>query len=116
MQSTPFFNVGALNRPEHDLIPLDLGTHPRPFGDIAFQYLHRQRIFNILLNDTFQGSGAINRVIALFGNQLFRFIRQNKLDMPVGKPCAEPFNLNIHDVNDFFGRQVLENDDFIDSI
>ena len=52
----------------------------------------------MFLNNPFEGPGAINRIIAFFGEKRFSVIGQHQLNMFVGETGTEPINLNFNDL------------------
>ena len=54
---------------ENHLILFDICANPVTVKDIAFKNVHRQRVFDILLDYTLQRPGAINRIVTFCGDK-----------------------------------------------
>jgi len=67
--------LSSLDGLEDYLIPIDLRVYPVAVKNIAFKNVHGQRVFDIVLDHTFQRSGAVNRVVSFFGNKRQGLIR-----------------------------------------
>src|SRR5439155_19840555 len=68
------------------------------------------------LDRALEGSGAIDRVVALVGQQLLGRIRQLQHEVALGQAPAQPTELVFHDPPDLLAREAVEDHDYVDAV
>src|SRR6266542_3523757 len=84
--------------------------------DLVLQYLLRQTIHHLLLNEPLQGPGAERRVVPARRQSVFRLRRPGQEDPAVGDCAGELAELDLHDLRDLFPRQAVEDDHVVDAV
>ena len=87
-----------------------------PLFDASLQDLERQRIQDHALDDAFQRTCAIGRIVSAFGEQVARLGREVQRDPHVLQPFGQPFELHVHDPADVVPAQRVEHDDVVDPV
>jgi len=64
----------------------------------------------------FSGPRAIRGIVALFGQQIARRIRQLDLDAPFRQPLGQAFDLHVDNPPNVFARQWVEHHDVIHAV
>lgn len=74
----------------HDqLVTLDIDRVPRAIGDIAGHQSATDAGFQLMLQEPLQGSGAVNGIVAVAGDEVTRLTGAAQIDIAVGQAVAQ---------------------------
>src|SRR6185295_9976463 len=87
---------------------LGIDSNALPVVNLALEQLERKRVQYFALDDAFQWSGAVCRVIAEFDEEVLRGNGQFQLYVPLSKATQQALDLDLPDLTQFIARQHME--------
>src|SRR6185295_18280329 len=95
---------------------LGIDSNALPVVNLALEQLERKRVQYFALDDAFQWSGAVCRVIAEFDEKVLRGNGQFQLYVPLSKATQQALDLDLHDLTQVIARQHIEDDGLVDTV
>src|SRR5215213_720198 len=91
-------------------------SHGLPGQNLTLQELHRKRVLNQRLNCALQWSSTVCRVVTFAHQKRFRRRLQHEHHVALVQHCRQTLKLHIDDLADLFARELVEDDDVVDTI
>ena len=81
--------------------------------ELALQQLERDRVLQLALDHPLERPGAVDRIVALRGQQLPGLRRHVEAEVPRGQQRLQVPELEVHDPHEILAAQRPEDDDVV---
>src|SRR6476661_7150607 len=107
--------TGALGRgggpDEAEVLPRLLGADSVTLVEVALEQLQRDRVLQLALDDALERASAIDRIVALGGQQLLGLGSDFEPEVASREQRIEMAQLDVHDLHQVGAAQLAEHDD-----
>eukprot|EP00052_Salpingoeca_macrocollata_P017098 m.138431 g.138431 ORF g.138431 m.138431 type:complete len:427 (-) comp20267_c0_seq1:1212-2492(-) len=90
--------------------------HDLALAHCAVQQRSSHRVHHMSLNDTVHGAGAVHGIIAFVAQPHLDVVGKLKLHVLVCQPLAKLLQTDFQDASHVFAGQIVEGDNFVDSV
>src|SRR5256714_6387028 len=101
---------------ETHLVAVSRDAHGLAGQNLAAQQLRRERVLYERLYRALQGARAVERVVALAREQLFRRVVEFEAHVALLQHPAQSFELYLDDVADLLARELVEDDYVVNAV
>src|SRR5256714_6772233 len=101
---------------ETHLVAVSRDAHGLAGQNLAAQELRRERVLYERLYRALQGARAVERIVALAREQLFRRVVEFETHVALLQHAAQAFELNLDDVADLLARELVEDDYVVNAV
>src|SRR5215472_15257223 len=91
-------------------------AHLRPFGELALEDAHRERVLDHALDHALEGPRAVVRVVARLGEQVLGLRRELELDASLAEQPLHALELDLDDALDLRAAELVVDDDLVDAV
>src|SRR5208282_1185914 len=89
---------------------------PRTVANLAREQFPPQRRLELALDESFQRTRPVRRIVAMLGQIIARFVGQFELDLALLEPRAQPHQLHVNYLAQLFAGQRMEHDNLVNPV